>query len=433
MHTVAQLGATAPEMARLSPNGRWIAYHQLGEDGTRNVMLTATTRSTTTRLAAHPANDLLPVWTADGEHIVFVSDRTGSLAAWIVEVSPQGQAVGEPRVLKSDFGRSVPMGFTNDGALIYAQQVGVSDIYTAPLSAEDGTLGARTSVGGRLVGVNRLPRMSPDGRRMVYVSEPGLLADDLGPKVVTIRDMESNREHVLAPMLRRMMAPRWQFDGRLVAEAVDEDGSWGVYAIDADTSATELLAGWDNATCGCSASPVVSADGSRLAYYRPRGDGETGDLMVLHLRTGAELTLVESIAARDIADMDFSPDGESLATAIRPQNRGRADGWRLQFLDVATGRRTNVTSLGTEYEALTLSGWTDGGQGLLFVRAEADRHSLGWVSTDGQDLVWLILDLPRDIREVVLHPRYDRLVFSAGEYRAEVWMLENPLAEVDLR
>jgi hypothetical protein len=31
------------------------------------------------------------------------------------------------------------------------------------------------------------------------------------------------------------------------------------------------------------------------------------------------------------------------------------------------------------------------------------------------------------MREVRLHPRYERLVFTAGDYRAEVWMLEDPL------
>jgi Tol biopolymer transport system component len=433
MQTVTSLGATASERARLSPNGRWIAFHQLNENGTHDVLLAATTSGATTTLVDHAANDFLPIWTADGRYVLFVSDRDGSFGAWIVEVSMQGEAIGTPQLVKADFGRAVPMGFTTDGALIYAEQVSMNGISAAALNAADGTLGDPVTLGGRLVGVNRLPQMSPDGRRMVYVSEPGILPGNLGPKVLTVRNLETRREHTLAPRLRRILPPRWVTDGALVAEAVGQNDQWGVYAINPDTSEIQLLAGWDGAICGCSASPVVSDDGSRLAYFRPREDGNLGDLVVRHLRTGAELTLVDSIQPDDVIDMDFSPEGDRLVTAIRPRNRNRDAGWRLQFLDVATALQNDVTSLGTDAENVRLSGWTDGDTGLLFVRAEGQRRSLGWVSADGEDLVWLILDLPEEVRGVVLHPGNDQLVFAGGSYRAEVWMLENPLAAIQAR
>ena len=430
-YTAARLGTTAPELARLSPNGRWIAYQRANEDGTHDVLLAATDGSTTNTLVEHPADDLLPIWTGDGRHVLFVSDRSGTLAAWIVEVSEQGQPLGEAQLLKPDFGRSIPMGFTRDGALIYTQQVSVNDIYTAPLSQGARTLGERESAGGALVGVNRAPRLSADGSRMVYYSEPGLLPSLLGPKVFTIRDVDTGQERKLSPALRRIMPPRWQPDGdSLVVEALGKDGQWGIYSIDAQSSAIEMLVGWPGPMCGCSASPVVSPDGASLAYFRPNELDDGGDLVVRHLANGAEVTLVGGILARDVRDMEFSPDGRRLATAMRPRSRNRAAGWRLQFLDVATGRRVDVTALGTDYETLTLAGWTDGGEGLLFVRAEQDRHSLGWVSADGQDLAWLVLEMPRDIRDVRLHPRHDRLVFTTREYRAQVWMLQNPLAAI---
>jgi Tol biopolymer transport system component len=269
---------------------------------------------------------------------------------------------------------------------------------------------------------------------MVYYSEPGLLPAALGPKVFTVRDVDTGQEHTLSPALRRIMPPRWQPAGdSLVAEALGKDNQWGIYAIDARSSEIELLVGWPGPMCGCSASPVVSPDGASLAYFRPNELDDGGDLVVRHLANGAEVTLVGGILARDVRDMEFSPDGRRLATAMRPRSRNRSAGWRLQFLDVATGRRVDVTSLGTDYETLALSGWTDGGQGLLFVRAEEDRHSLGWVSADGEDLAWLVLELPRDIRDVRLHPRHDRLVFTTRDYRAQVWMLQNPLAAIENR
>ncbi len=433
-YTAARLGTTAPELARLSPNGRWIAYQRADEDGSHDLLLAATDGTVTTTLIDHPADDLWPIWTADGRYVLFVSDRTGDLAAWVVEVSEDGLPVGGARLLKPDFGRSTPMGFTRDGALIYARQTSQNDIYAAPISQDDRTLGARTSIGGARAGVNRSPQLSADGSRMAYFSEPGSLPSILGPKVLTIRNVESGLERTLSPALRRILPPRWHADGRsLVAEALGKDGQWGIYAINADSSEIELLVGWPGLMCGCSSSPVVSPDGKSLAYFRPNEFDDGGDLMVRHLDNGAEVTLVGGILARDVKDMEFSPDGRRLATAMRPRSRNRNAGWRLQFFDVATGRRVDVTSLGTDYETLTLSGWTEGGQGLLFVRAEDDRHSLGWVSADGEDLAWLILELPRGIRDVRLDSHRDQLVFTTRGYRAEVWILEDPLAGLEAR
>jgi Tol biopolymer transport system component len=431
--TVARLGATSPEVARLSPDGRWIAYHELNAGGTHDVMLTASDGSVTRSLVDHPANDLLPIWTTNGGSVLFVSDRTGTLAAWIVDVSPSGEAAGEPRLVRPDFGRSVPMGFTRDGALIYVQQVSLNDIYSATLDWERSTLGRRLPVGGRVLGVNRSPAISPNGERMAYLTEAGSLPVGLGPQVLSVRDFEGGTEQKVATKLRRTMPPRWHPDGRtLIAEGVASDDRWGVYRIDTETGETQRLVGWPEATCGCTAAPAISPDGEKLAYFRPRDSEGNGDLIVRDLTTGGDVALFRQATARDVLDIEFSPDGTRLAAALRTRDSpAEASVWRLTLLDVATGARTDVTSMGTNAEALTLAGWSADGDGIVFVRAEDDLHSLGWASADGRDVAWLIVDLPRDIRETRLHPRSDQLIFTAGEYRAQIWMLENPLVALE--
>jgi len=100
IYIAARLGDTAPEHPRLSPNGRWIAYQSVTDDGSPDILITAIDGSTTTKLIDHPANDMLPIWTVDGRHVLFVSDRAGSLAAWVVEVSSEGEPLGDARLLK---------------------------------------------------------------------------------------------------------------------------------------------------------------------------------------------------------------------------------------------------------------------------------------------------------------------------------------------
>ncbi len=431
--TVARLGATSPDVARLSPDGRWIAYHSLNAAGTHDVLLTATDGSVTRLLIDHPANDLLPIWTPDGRSVLFVSDRTGTLAAWIVDVSESGEAATEPQLVRPDFGRSVPMGFTRDGALIYVQQVSLNDIYSATLDWDRSALGRRLSIGSPVLGVNRSPAVSPDGERVVYLTEAGSLPVGLGPQVLSIRDLATGAEQKLSTRLRRTLSPRWHPDGRtLIAEGVANDDRWGVYRIDAESGETQRLVGWPEATCGCAAAPAISPDGEKLAYFRPRDREGNGDLIVRDLTTGGDVALFRRATARDVLDIEFSPDGTRLAAALRTRDSpAEASVWRLTLLDVATGARTDVTSMGTNADALTLAGWSDDGDGIVFVRAEDDLHSLGWATADGRNVAWLIVDLPRDIRETRLHPSADRLIFTAGEYRAQVWMLENPLVALE--
>ena len=52
-----------------------------------------------TVLVKHPANDMDPVWVPDGSAIVFISDRTGALGAWLLRVA-EGRAQSEPEMLR---------------------------------------------------------------------------------------------------------------------------------------------------------------------------------------------------------------------------------------------------------------------------------------------------------------------------------------------
>ncbi len=428
IRVVAELGATASVTARLSPDGRWIAYHHRDDDGTHDILLIASDGSVTTKLVDHPANDLLPIWTTDGRHVLFVSDRTGTLAAWVVQVGRDGRRRREPQLVKPDFGRSIPLGFADHGALVYAQQISLDDIYTATIDPQTGAIGERVAIGSRFVGVNRSPALSADGRRMVYLSDRGMLPAGLGPTILVVRDLETGQEHSPAPDLRRVLAPRWHPDGRnLVVEALDPDSRWGIYTIDVDTAAVEPMVTWDRPSCGCAAAPALSPDGRFLAYYRPQLQEGKGDLVLRNVDSREETVLMMGASPANVRALSFAPDGTVLAAAIRRGDADQPASWILEFISLTTGERRDITTLGTSPQGVDVIGWTADGSGALYVRADDDRHSLGWAGTDGVTRI-LVDELPRDLRDIRLHPRDDRLVFSAGRHRAEIWMLENPLA-----
>jgi hypothetical protein len=115
-----------------SPDGRYVAYDapQQQDADNRDIFLLAADGSREIRLVEHPADDLLLGWTPDGNHILFASDRSGSMSAWLQRVS-DGKPQGPPELVKQDIGQAQPIGFTRTGSYYYGLVIGTSDVYTA--------------------------------------------------------------------------------------------------------------------------------------------------------------------------------------------------------------------------------------------------------------------------------------------------------------
>jgi Tol biopolymer transport system component len=68
------------EGPRLSPDGRQVALDRLDrQSGAGDIWLEDVSRHVVTRLTSHPAYDWMPVWSPDGNSIVFASNREGSM------------------------------------------------------------------------------------------------------------------------------------------------------------------------------------------------------------------------------------------------------------------------------------------------------------------------------------------------------------------
>ena len=67
--------------ARLSPDGTRVAV-SIDAEGNRDVWVGETTRGTLTRLTSDPAGDGFPVWSPDGQRVVFRSERDGELGLY---------------------------------------------------------------------------------------------------------------------------------------------------------------------------------------------------------------------------------------------------------------------------------------------------------------------------------------------------------------
>ncbi len=215
------------QIVKLSPDGKRIIFHDnIGADQP-DVWIYDLDRDLRTRLTTDPAGDGFPVWSPDGERVVFTSNR--SLSA------PQGRAAspsqarrgpGAPdltlfekpssgalpeKVLRlPEPGKQVfPMDWSRDGRAIVVQQFQAgqgpdqSDLWVVPLSADEKPfpyLATSFNEGE--------PALSSDGRWLAYVS------NESGSPQVVVQPFPDPSGGKWQISVKGGHYPRWRRDGR---------------------------------------------------------------------------------------------------------------------------------------------------------------------------------------------------------------------------
>ncbi len=232
-------------------------------------------RSLTTRgqpLGGHAA----PAWTRDGRFVAFtVFDGARNNGVWLVVVDS-----GEVRQLARGRLNYYELAFAPDDSAIYAAG-GEAVITRIAFDKEKGVAGDREVIAVPGVAGVRGLTMSPDGRRLAFA---GL----------------SMASQIWAQPI-----------------AKDGSGSGDAYPLTTDTSRRNSL-------------PVVSPDGSRVAYASTRG-GEPPNVWVVGIdgKNGMQVTDSDSPDAQPY----WSPDGKRIAF-ISPREKGLG----LWSVDLATRR-----------------------------------------------------------------------------------------------
>jgi Tol biopolymer transport system component len=379
-----------------------VAYDLPQRDGSldRDVFLLATRGSHEAVLVEHPSNDLSPIWTPDGNRILFTSDRTGAFGIWILSVA-DGNPQGPPELLRADMGKTWPVRFARGDSFFYGVQKTMRDVYVAELDPETGKVTAPPSQASRrLVGANSWPEWSRDGKLLAFVSNRSPGGRDL--PAISIRSLETGKQEELYPRMTSISRLRWSPDGRsILASGADERGRGGLYRIDAQTG---------------DVSPVVQSGGRRFPWecaWSP--DGRT-----IYYEFG------QGIVARDL--------GTGQERRIHPDARHFAPSPDGRFL--AVGREDPSTKTGV-LEIVTL----DSGQSRELLRvpdASVFYKALNW-SADGRFLfygngeLWRVavengvpekVGIAMGFLDVRVHPDGRRIAFFAQEFGGELWAME---------
>ena len=335
--------------ATLSPDGSYllytVTYYSMEENrGVTAIYLRDMTSGAVRQLTDHASNNHNPKWSATGEHIYFLSDRSGSSQIW--SMTPQGEDLKQVSAFEKDveaFGVS-PCG----DKLFYVQRVQVCDRKSSDVHKD-----------------------LPKSKARIY--------DDLMARHWDYWD-EGSYLHI--------------FVGDMSAEG---KASEGVDIIGAESAWDAPLAPYFDAE-----EISWSADGKKLAYTcKPLTGYEyaistDSDIFIYDVATGKNSNICKAMPDgvefntdyRRVPQMPgydkyplFSPDGKMVAFRSQRRAGNESDKERLFVWNAETGEMSDLTAA-FDYNATNLI-W-DGNEALWFVSPIEATHQLCRVTLDGK-------------------------------------------------
>jgi Tol biopolymer transport system component len=246
---------------RLSPDEKRIVMDRSAPQSAPDIWVLDLLRGVTSRLTFDPATDNLPIWSPDGQRVVFPSSRKGLFDLYIKAASGAGQEellikLGTPTGWATDWSR--------DGRFILYQIPGVNtgqDLWIAPQFGDRKPFPYLQTQFNEQEGA-----FSPDGRWIAYVS------DESGRDEIYVQAFPlSGEKHEIST--GGGSEPYWKEDGReLFYMAADRN----LMAVPV-TLGTTITPGTPKALFPVPASALrhsyaVTADGQRFLVTRSAGE-----------------------------------------------------------------------------------------------------------------------------------------------------------------
>jgi len=174
---------------------------------------------------------------------------------------------------------------------------------------------------------------------------------------------------------------------------------------------------------GADAPPTFSPDGRQMAFMRGRWPDATKSTMFIASADGSRRRALATIEAPEIfvpiffAGASWSPDGKSIATAIRGPEKAR-----LVSVDVATGTITTIADPG--WRVVAQSAWLPDASALVAIATvEQEDRSQVWLVPYPEGEPWRLTNDLFDYRSVSVTADGKSLVTVAGDRTSDVWVL----------
>ncbi len=235
-----------------SPHGHRIAYWAV-HDGQRDIWTIGVDGKNPVAVTRDEPTDYNPVWSPSGEHLYFLSDRSGTLNLWRVPIDEaSGKVRGAPEQLTSGSANMYDLAISKSGLMAYNNLAESYTVRRAEFDAgREELIGNPVDVLKTSSGMSTI-NISPDGKLLTYNTMP---LDDIA---IIGRDGKNRRLLTKDASLDRW--PRFSPDGKQVAFYSNRGGSYDVWSVNADGTGMRRL----TETKGTAVNFAWSPDGKRM-------------------------------------------------------------------------------------------------------------------------------------------------------------------------